>query len=91
MKYEKFYRLIINLPSDKCEDVLFARLSSYRDELSEIHNKCFYCVMTEFRDLTPEDVKGKCDRCESWKQKNELEAKISELYDFIKDEIRGDI
>lgn len=91
MKYEKFYRLIINLPSDKCEDVLYSRLSSYRDELSEIHTKCFYCVMTEFRNLTPEEVSGKCDKCESWKQKNELEAKISELYDFIRDEIRGDI
>jgi len=87
MKYEKFYRLVINLPSDKYEDVLTTRLSSYCNELSKIHHdRCFYCVMNEFRDLAPE-----CDKCKSWKQKNELEEKISELYDFIRDEIRGDI
>lgn len=84
MKYEKFYRLVINLPSDKCEEVLFARLNSYRDEISEIKDECFYCVI----DLTD---KVMCDNCEVKKRIQQLELKSKELEDFIRDEIRGDI
>jgi hypothetical protein len=89
MKYEKFYRLIINLPSDKCEDVLFARLSSYRDELSEIYNKCFYCIITTFTDKEPREVI--CDNCEAKKRIQQLDLESKELEDFIRNEIRGDI
>lgn len=65
-------------------DVLFAKLSSYRDEISEIKDKCFYCIITEPREVT-------CDNCEVKKRIQQLELKSKELEDFIKNEIRGDI